>query len=82
MPVPATVAAIELTEQATAIAADIANEHVVRKPEASLAAIDQRNTAQGAREVRLHESAPTDHRPQGEEDQGEELRELDLPVYR
>ena len=41
MPVPATVAAIELTEQATAIAADTADEHVVRKPEASSAAIDQ-----------------------------------------
>ena len=81
VPVPATVAAIELTEQAAASAADTAHEHVFRKPEASAAAVDQRNTAQGACEVRLHEFAPTDHRPQGQEDQGEELRELDLPVY-
>ena len=81
VPVPATVAAAQLAEQATAPAADPAHEYVVRKPEASAAAIDQRNTAQGAGEVRLHEFAPTDHRPQGQEDQGKELRELDLPVY-
>ena len=41
VPVPATVAAIELTEQAAAIAADTAHEHVFRKPEASAAAVDQ-----------------------------------------
>ena len=41
VPVPATVAAIELTEQAAASAADTAHEHVVRKPEASSAAVDQ-----------------------------------------
>ena len=41
VPVPATVATIELTEQATATAADTAHEHVVRKPEASAAAVDQ-----------------------------------------
>ena len=41
VPVPATVAATELTEQATAIAADTAHEYVIRKPEASAAAIDQ-----------------------------------------
>ena len=40
VPVSATVAAIEPAEQATATTADPAHEYVVRKPEASSAAID------------------------------------------